>query len=37
MKRKPVKNLRCLGLVHVMGLLFTVPCLGQVDGPHLTV
>jgi outer membrane protein OmpA-like peptidoglycan-associated protein len=37
MERELVRILRRLGLVLVMGLLFTVPCLGQVDGPHVTV
>ncbi len=37
MARKLLKQVSRLGLVLVMGFLFTVPCLGQVDGPHLTV
>jgi outer membrane protein OmpA-like peptidoglycan-associated protein len=37
MENELVRNLRRLGLVLVMGLLFTIPCRGQVDGPHLTV
>jgi len=37
MQKRLILNVRLAGLAFVMGLLFTVPCLGQVNGPHLTV
>ena len=37
MKKQVTRNSRRLGLLVAMGLLVTVPCLGQVSGPHLTV
>lgn len=37
MERRLVQNLLRLVLVLAMGSFFASPCLGQVDGPHLTV
>jgi OOP family OmpA-OmpF porin len=37
MGRELVRHLSRLGFVLMMGFLITVPCLGQVDGPHLTL
>jgi outer membrane protein OmpA-like peptidoglycan-associated protein len=37
MEERLALNARRLGLAVVMGALLTAPCLGQVDGPHVTV